>query len=506
MVTNKLFRSSKLIGVLLLSLCTLAANAQFLRTSYFMEDVHYRQQLNPAFIPEKGYINLPVIGSFNATVSSNSLGYQDVMDILDGGSEFYTGADFRSRLKDSTRMNVNFSTEILSAGWHKGKNFWTVNVGLRTDIGAVLTKQMFDCLNTMQGEHNWRNSSYDLDAQQLNLNAYAEIGGGFSRAIDSRLTVGGRVKVLLGIGNMDMKLNKLLVSANLPSAHEVNEWASEAYWQGTAEEVSAKVADLKSKFNGYRANLTVDAELTSSFKGLELEEKYGEGYVTDFKFDSGKNGVAGYGLGIDLGASYKILDNLTVSGSILDLGFISWSASSTKVASTHASVLQLKGSDYADRIVIDPNRPEESKQQAIHAINQLKDDAEEYREIVTKGDMMNYDLLQLSVDEGKSRTSRLASTIAVGAEYGFLDNRLTVGVLSTTRFVQPDTLTEITLSANYRPKSWLSVALSYSPVQAAGKSFGLGVKAGPLFVGTDYMFLGKNSKCVNGFMGVSIPL
>lgn len=36
--------------------------------------------------------------------------------------------------------------------------------------------------------------------------------------------------------------------------------------------------------------------------------------------------------------------------------------------------------------------------------------------------------------------------------------------------------------------------------------FGLGLKLGPLFVGTDYMFLGKNSNSVNGFVGVSIPL
>ena len=94
----------------------------------------------------------------------------------------------------------------------------------------------------------------------------------------------------------------------------------------------------------------------------------------------------------------------------------------------------------------------------------------------------------------------------LGAEYGFFNNKLAVGVLSTTRFVQPDALTELTLSANYRPKSWFNVALSYSAIQSAGKSFGLGLKLGPVFVGTDYMFLGKNSNTVNGFVGVSIPL
>ncbi len=84
-------------------------------------------------------------------------------------------------------------------------------------------------------------------------------------------------------------------------------------------------------------------------------------------------------------------------------------------------------------------------------------------DLVTQGDVLNYDMLQLEVGEAKeSRKSRLASTLVLGAEYGFFNNKLAVGVLSTTRFVQPDALTELTLSANYRPKSWFNVALSYS--------------------------------------------
>lgn len=57
MATNKLLWSSKLIGVFFIMLvCTLSANAQFLRTSYFMEGTHYRQQLNPALTPTKGLL------------------------------------------------------------------------------------------------------------------------------------------------------------------------------------------------------------------------------------------------------------------------------------------------------------------------------------------------------------------------------------------------------------------------------------------------------------------
>ena len=504
MATNKLLWSSKLIGVFFIMLvCTLSANAQFLRTSYFMEGTHYRQQLNPALTPTKGYFNLPVIGAVNATVGSTSLGYQDIIDIIDDGDDFYTKPDFMNRLKDNNKLNVNFSTEILSAGWYKGKNFWSFNIGLRTDIGANLTKNMFTFLNEMETvEENWRNSNYDISGQQLNINAYTEIGLGLSRQINSRLTVGARVKALLGIGNMELKLNRVAMSANLPSDQQINQWSSESYWNSMTPSQAAQAAqELKDKFNNYHANLTVGAELKSSFKGLELQEEEGKDYVTDFDFDSGKLGIAGYGFGIDLGASYKILDNLTVSASVLDLGFISWSKSSAKIASANPDPIDIKGSTYAN--MVDPNNPNT----VMNAVNQLQNDAQGYMDRVTNGDVLDYDMLQLEVSDAKeSRKSRLASILVLGAEYGFFNNKLAVGVLSTTRFVQPDALTELTFSANYRPKSWFNVALSYSAIQSAGKSFGLGLKLGPLFVGTDYMFLGKNSNSVNGFVGVSIPL
>lgn len=370
-------------------------------------------------------------------------------------------------------------------------------------IGANLTKNMFTFLNEMETvEENWRNSNYDISGQQLNINAYTEIGLGLSRQINSRLTVGARVKALLGIGNMELKLNRVAMSANLPSDQQINQWSSESYWNSMTPSQAAQAAqELKDKFNNYHANLTVGAELKSSFKGLELQEEEGKDYVTDFDFDSGKLGIAGYGFGIDLGASYKILDNLTVSASVLDLGFISWSKSSTKIASANPDPIDIKGSTYAN--MVDPNNPNT----VMNAVNQLQNDAQGYMDRVTNGDVLDYDMLQLEVSDAKeSRKSRLASILVLGAEYGFFNNKLAVGVLSTTRFVQPDALTELTFSANYRPKSWFNVALSYSAIQSAGKSFGLGLKLGPLFVGTDYMFLGKNSNSVNGFVGVSIPL
>ena len=512
MATNKLLWSSKLIGVFFIMLvCTLSANAQFLRTSYFMEGTHYRQQLNPALTPTKGYFNLPVIGAVNATVGSTSLGYQDIIDIIDDGDDFYKSTDFMNRLKDKNKLNVNFSTEILSAGWYKGKNFWSFNIGLRTDIGANVTKNLFTFLNQMDGEgfeENWRTSNYNLSGQKMNIQAYTEVGLGLSRQINSRLSVGGKVKVLLGIGNMDLKFNKVTMSADIPSDARLAQLQDPAYLAANYN-TTDKAQELLNEINKYHASLGISATLESSFKGLELVngEEPDKKYIDDIDFDAGKIGIAGYGFGIDLGASYKILDNLTVSASILDLGFISWKKGATKIANATPPDININVSDYTKDINVD-DLTSNDLGKITDAMTKLQTEAEKYyNRAGSNGDIIDYDMLQMEAkDADKSRKSRLASTLVLGAEYGFFNNKLAVGVLSTTRFVQPDALTELTFSANYRPKSWFNVALSYSAIQSAGKSFGLGLKLGPLFVGTDYMFLGKNSNSVNGFVGVSIPL
>ncbi|MEY8685744.1 DUF5723 family protein [Bacteroides sp. AN502(2024)] len=501
MTTNKLLCSFRLTGVFFIMLvCTLSANAQFLRTSYFMEGTHYRQQLNPALAPGRGYVNIPVIGAFNASVSSTSLGYQDIVDIIDDNGEFYRNQDFLGRLKDNNTLNLNLNTEILSAGWYKGKNFWSFNVGLRTDIGANLTKNLFTFLNEMDGiEDNWRNSRYDVGGQELHIQAYTEIGLGLSRQINDRLTVGGRVKALLGIGNMQLKLNRVYMNANLPSDARINQLQDQNYLMSNYN-TPAKINELKKEFDAYQAQIDLDVALESSFKGLNLVENQ-DGYIDDFDFESKDMGIAGYGFGIDLGASYKILDNLTVSASVIDLGFMSWKKDATKIASASASDLNMKGSDYTNRI--DVNNPNS----IMDVVNEFQKDAEGYMDRVTGGDVLDYDLLQMRVgDASENRKSRLAATLVLGAEYGFFNNKLAVGALSTTRFLQPKAMTELTLSANYRPKNYFNLAVSYSMIQSAGKSFGLAVKLGPLFVGTDYMFLGKNSNSVNGFLGISIPL
>ncbi len=443
--------------------------AQYLRTSYFMEGSHYRQQLNPALTPSRGYLNLPVVGNLNASVSSSSLGYQDVMDIIDNseGGDFFMSTDFINRLENVNNLNVNLSTDILSAGWYKGKNFWSFNVGLRNDIGASIPRTMFEFLREMDDLDNnlgkLKDIRQNVGNQSLEINSYAEVGVGLARNINSRLTLGGRVKALLGIGNLKLDINNINVVSNLPDYDNIN-------WDNIT-------MDQVNNLSG-NAEIKVDATLENSSKLIELSQN-SEDVIDEIKF--GSFGLAGYGFGLDLGASYKLLDKLTVSASILDLGFIKWSKKNTSLAKS--SIHQK----------YDLNKSEE---------------ANDFVNKVSSGEVLNFDMLEMKLTQQaeKDRNTSLTSTLVIGAEYELLGDWLAIGALYTSRFVKPETLNELTFSANLRPKNYLNLALSYSVLQGSGKTFGVAAKLGSLFVGTDYMFFGKDSKNLNAYVGVSIPL
>lgn len=459
-------KSLFLLGSLLIWGGTL--HAQYLRSSYFMEGTSARLQLNPGLQPTKGYFNVPVIGSFNMSASSNVLGTSDIIDILNSGSDLYSNDKLFDRLKTDNRLNVNLNTDILSFGWYRGKGFWSVNAGLRADVGVALAKDMFSMMRTMNGfsleNIAGTNQSYNMSNQTLNMKMYAELGLGYSRQITEKLTVGARIKILLGLARAEMNVNRFDLNLDVPNLNypSYSDYASRG-------ELSP------SDWYGAHYDYVADGNVITTLKGggMTFDQN---GKIDNFDLEAGDLGVAGSGFGIDLGASYKVWDNLTVSASLLDLGFLKWKESETTVAKVTGS----------ENVTI-------TSENYDHYIG---------------GDFLSFerfDFKEGSPEKVKTKT-RLYSTLLLAGEYGLLNNKLSVGAMYTVRFVQPKALNELTFLATIRPKSWLNAAISYSPIQAGGKSIGLAVKLGALFVGTDYMFFGGNSKAVNGFLGISFPL
>jgi hypothetical protein len=414
-------------------------------------------QLNPALTPTQGYVDIPVIGNINMAAASNSLGSQDILDVFsstEGGSNMTSDALY-DNLKDINRMNVALNTNFISLGWWKGESFWSVNAGLRLDMGAQIPKSMVTLLRDFQDSDNtnWKNFKMKTGGESLSMNAYTELGVGYAREINEKITVGGKVKILLGIGNLNMQINDI----DIETRNLDGDLLDQATWQ-----------------NGGYGRVKVDAIFESSFAGMKTLTNDND-EMAGYEFET--YGIGGYGGAVDLGAAYQINDEMTVSAAVNDLGFISWSKNSNNVFSVNM----------------------ERKYDV--------DNYEDFTNIVENPDLFNYDLLGFKHEEkSESRTTSLYSTIIAGFEYTLLDGQVALGALSSTRMLKPATQTELTFGAAYRLKRLLNLALSYSVIQSAGKSVGLAMKIGPLFVGTDYMYFGKNTNVFNAFMGISVPL
>lgn len=461
--------SRRLCALALAAWVGLSSQGQFMRTTYFMEGTPYRLQLNPALPPDRGFVNLPAIGMTNATVRSN---HGDMFDMLRHGDndDYYASDRFYSNIHDVNKADAQAATDLLSVGWwHTDNSFMSFNVSLKVEASAVAPRELFTFLRDMKGMNSNDYSNYyrNLSNDQFNVNAFTEIGFGYTRIINDRVSVGGRVKALLGHGNLSLKVHDAAVKTNLVGLDPDFNWS-----MGDPTEVLRATGT---------ASIQASAELESSFEGLDLITNE-QGYIERAKFRLKETGVAGLGAALDAGVAVRVTPELTVSAAINDLGFIHWSKGCTQVAHAQTDILQY-----------DSENP---------------GDLSRFSGIVNSGESLNLHFLRLTPDEHikSGRKTSLTSTMAVGCEYELVKDKLRLGALYTNRFATPDSESELTFSVNVHPRSLLDFAVSYSPILTGGQSFGLAMKVGPVFVGTDYMYLGKDAKCCNAMVGVSIPL
>ena len=449
--------------VLALALTCSALHGQVLRTSYFMEGAQYRMALNPALVPERGYVNLPVVGHTNESVNSDVLGVDDVIDIIKNGGDddYYTTQEFYDKLNDRNKVMANMGSELIGAGWWHGKGFMSFSVGVKANGYVDVPKTLFAFMRDMKGfnENDYSDYSRDLSNAEFNLEAYTEIAMGYTRRINDRLRVGGRLKGLLGQGNLNLNVGHAVVQSNLKGVPSDIAWTA----VGLSELVYVRGT----------GSIDATATLQSSVQGLNyiIGDR---GYIERARFKPRDMGVAGMGAAIDLGVAYNVTEDLEVSAAINDLGFISWSNANT------------------EGLVFDSSHP---------------GDPRRFSGLIGSGESINLHLLRLVPDEEqRSRTTTLASTLAVGCQYSILKEKLSLGVLFTDRFSHLSEGAELTFSVNYHPRNMLDFSLSYSPMRCGGSSLGLAMKLGPLFVGTDYMYFGSKTKCCNALVGLSIPL
>jgi len=419
-----------------------------------LEGYAYGHELNPAKdYNRKLYFSVPgLLGNVNFGVKGN-LALKDVLYKNPNGSGLVTylhpsisSDEAMDGFNKNNKILADMRFDLFSLGFHAGRAFHTVTLSLRANAGVNVPYELFDITK------NLSNQDYDLGSMGATATAWAEIGYGHSRQLNDNWRVGGKLKLLIGGGNMRVKADNLRL--NLSSE---NEWTAVA-------------------------NASVDA----SVKGITWGEpkvttnNAGETYEqVDFDNMDVKNpGIGGAGVALDLGAEWDMKDllpGLKLSASLLDLGFIHWK--NTITASNNGKPFTFRG--FHDVKVVDgPGVPIEDQ------YDDLADDLE--------------DLYRLEAEDGtKGRNQMLGATLNVAAEYALpVYKKLRFGFLSTTRIQGQYSWNEERLAVALTPCKAFEVSANVG-AGTLGVTWGWVVNVHPrgfnLFMGMDHM-LGKLAK------------
>lgn len=392
--------------------------AQSTQTGYFLDDYTYRFQMNPAYGNSKGFVSMPGLGNLNVGMNGN-LNLTDVLYNLNGKTTTFMNpgistAEAMSKFDDVNKLSANTRIGIVSVGFNGFGGYNTVSVNARTNVNAHLPKSLFSLL-----KEGVRNDTYSIEDTRVQARAFGEIALGHSRDITKDLRVGATVKFLVGAGDVEARLD----NARLVLGED--NWTIQS-----------------------------NADIHASVKGLtydtDMNEDSGHRYVSGADVDGA--GIGGFGVAFDLGAIYKapFLDGLTISASLLDLGCINWS--NDMVASTQG-VKTFETNKYTFNV--DNDAPNSFK-------NEWKD---------MKGALTSlYELDDLG-DQG-GRTTGIGTTMNIGAEYAFpLYNKLSFGLLNTTRIQGDYGWTDFRLSANVAPVKCFDASVSVA-AGTFGASFG----------------------------------
>ena len=435
---TSIMKNIKYILALVAVLFAVQTRAQHTISGYFTDGYMYRHEINPAIGNSQNFISTPLYGNLNFGIRGN-MNLGDYIYVKNGKTTTFlnpsvSSSEFMGNISEKNNLHFDANIQIMSAGFKAFGGYNTIGINLRASAYTMLPKGLFQF-----AKEGLENKSYDISDFGMHANSYAEFSLGHSRNINEKLRVGANIKFLVGLANIDAEFSK----AQLNLAED--SWTA-----------------------------VTNAQVQASVKGLtyetEISENTGNPYVSGMDIDG--YGVSGKGFAIDLGAEYKLDDNWKFGASLLDLGFITWS---NNVVATTNGDKTFSTADYKFSF------EEENENNFEDEIERLSDGLAGLYELEDAG------------DRGK-RKKALGATLNLAAEYTmpFYD-RLSVGLINTTRFLEDCTWTDFRLSANVAPLKWFSANVNVA-AGTYGCAFGWMLNIHPkgfnLFVGMDQV-LGK---------------
>lgn len=403
-------------------------------TLFFMPKLHQSMKTNPSYQPHsRSYFNIPGLSCVQADISFNGFGYWDGIHYGTGTKKDSLVVDLQAMadlMTDVNYLNVSTDVAILGFGFKKADYFFSFGMNNRTDSYFGIPRDIVT--SAMDGNLDYENDkirNINFSGIGANVTNYFEFALGISKVVNSQLIVGGRLKYLKGVGNIQTERSELIIETD---------------------------EDAK------QTRILVDMLANASFPA---ETKYNEdgdfdGYNTDESFENPIDDfllTKNNGFAIDLGATYALSEKATISAGLLDFGFIKWKSN------THT--LKTKGEFPFEGIDLYPVIDDEDTRDIDDLFEELSDSISNEFEPVE--------------GEGEYNTFTTAK-INIGGWYQ-VHEKINLGALAKGYMYDHKLHPSLTLSANFTPSNWFMASISYSMMNRTYNNFGLGfaLRGGP---------------------------
>ena len=263
-----------LANIVLVLMTAITATGQNMQSLYFLDNSLYGYRINPAIPSEKnfaGQIISNVDLSANSSLGLSNFVFKDSSGkMISGFNRALPTETFLEGISPSNNLGVVENLTILSCGFWTEKNFFhNIEFNVRGYQDASLPKDFFALLK----EGN-REEPYNLAGFRISNQSYLEFAYGMSKSLGDKISVGGRVKLLIGFLNLNAETNNtnLVLKANGSDPVKISDKQS-------AQAASSKINVFK---------------------------------------------PSGFGAVADLGITYKPLEDLSLNLAVLDLGAVLW--------------------------------------------------------------------------------------------------------------------------------------------------------------------------------------
>ncbi len=391
---------------------------------YFMNNVWQSNKLNPSSLTEQKFIfSFP---SITASAGTSGINYNKIVTTNAEGLKVINADDLINQLEDQNHVWTSLDVETFNLAFGIKDLRFFVSHAVRSNLMATFPKDLAEF--ALQGNGQFLGEELNI-APRLRLNAYSELAIGGAIKL-SKVTLGAKIKLLGGIGNVSTKYNRASIHTDDAGIYDLT---------------------LTSEYE-------INAAGAASFEGLDSPGGSTVFEILDSPFGQllfGNN----TGIGLDLGATFEVNDNLTLSASMIDMGTIGWNKNVQNYKSKGTYVFN--GFDAID--VIDD---------ADGLFNQV-------------GDTLS-DIFSFQSTNNKYSTSTPMRTY-LGAQYKFAKIGR-VGALLHTRHINGQTLSGIAINGGIELGKILSVGVVVSHAYSS-TNLGLNgaLKLGPvqLFASSD---------------------